>query len=377
VATDSNKNKPMPVKMGYGAFRPTRRTPYFPGTEPTNTNASNQYKTVSTGMGSAIVNQEGYYYNGVTPNEIDPQSYGLVNPYGESSVLPESYGTYTQGNQYSAVSQADGNQYYQSGTGQAYGDNPYGQASTSDYTTGGANAYAAVEASGTSPRSGKGKEPTCIVAVRKLPGRDKQRSRTAIRDLIRENIPQDIALSNGDFSFMLGPEGEPLDYVYIKFKTREEAKAAKEQLDGQWLEIGTKRRKVEAGYAKEIPGKKSKEKDRPVSGSSSADTPAREVPVIVDGSYRAPPTSASEWGQATQAPVIANGSYQTTARFPGWAQVQAPVIADGSFDPSTGMSQVAFNPPSGPAAERQSASHGSHKSPKNHGKGSGHHRSRK
>ncbi|KAK0646623.1 hypothetical protein B0T16DRAFT_166321 [Cercophora newfieldiana] len=307
----------MPVKMGYGAFRPTRRNPYFPGTEPAITNTGEQYQTASTG-----VEQHGYYYDS-----------GYDNTWATNS--------YTLGNQYAATGQGYDYSYYQSGTGQAYdnnsydnsyvqAENSYGQTSTSGYT---AASTAAVAPTPNKPP----KEPTTLIVIRKLPGRDKQRSRTAIRDLVRDNIPQTMTLTNADFSFVLSPEGEPLDYVYVRFKTREEATAAKEQLDGQWLEIGTKRRKVEVAYAREVPGKKDKDKGK---------GKAKEAPLVVDGSY------ASRAQQAP--PLVVDGSYAAQ----GWEEAGQSGYEMG------GQGEVPADAPLGPAAMRRGNKGG--------GKGSGH-----
>lgn len=319
VAADSNKNKSMPVKMGYGAFRPTRRNPYFPGTEPARVSTGVQYQTASTGM-----EQHGYYYDTAYDNSWTTNSHAL-------------------GNQYAATSQGYDNLYYQSGTAQVY-DNPFGQVDTSyvqadnSYGQTSPSGYTAASTSTTSNKPPK--EPTTLIVIRKLPGRDKQRSRTAIRDLVRANIPQTITLTNANFSFVLSPEGEPLDYVYVRFKTREEATAAKEQLDGQWLEIGTKRRKVEVAYAREVPGKK----EKGGKGSKGKER-EKEVPLVVDGS-----SYSSRVQQAP--PLVVDGSYAAQ----GWGDQQAGTASASGYEMGSGGYQEDITPvdaPSGPAAMRR------------------------
>lgn len=283
VVVDTNENRFMHVMMGFGAFRPTQRTPIFPRTETTAASTS-QYLTGPAGTGWPNAPYESY---------------------------PAAAGYYAPGNVY-GTTQGAPNQYYQAGPQQGYAGqygggqtgNTYGQAGgqygqTGTYQSGEAgNAYnpptqpvatAAKTPAEPAAKSSSSKSPPCSIVVREMPGRDGQRSRTAMRDLIRGATSHTkTSLPDEAIKIPKDRAGQPLNYLYVTFKTPEEASAAKEALDNKWLEIGTKRRQVKVAFVNdsEVPGtKKAPEQD---TEAPAAVSKAYEAPLVGRGSNTDP-----------------------------------------------------------------------------------------
>ncbi|KAK0623572.1 hypothetical protein B0T14DRAFT_184054 [Immersiella caudata] len=142
--------------------------------------------------------------------------------------------------------------------------------------------------------------PTQYLMITGFPSYKPSVSRNDIRKAMRKVMSE---LLNGDVKdYMTIPEQEgwPYSYCYVRFSDWQDAKQAKEAIDGAELRLPSASEvgEAQAVYVNDITGKKGKEKEK-------------QPPAVMDENYKQP------------APVVVDGSYKQPA----------PVVVDGSHTP--------------------------------------------